>query len=739
MLTNIQFPETYEYKSGSKYPPIHFFLNALLESNRLDLLLGYFSTSAINVLSLGFAAFIAGGGVVRLVINEYLSSSDKKIVLHGLNSNAETFGFDIKNITKIKDSLSENNQHFMECVAWMIASKRITIQAIKPKEGFGISHYKSGIFSDGENKIKFKGSCNFTYSGLVENLEELDIKPSWKADERVFIEYENYFDEIINGRNEDVTLVDSESILEVFQSFGDKDLDELLDDEKKLIKSSKKTKIYKQIEDVISKAEEKILTIQQTPRFPYSDGPRQYQSEAYKKWIVNSKQGIFSMATGTGKTLTSLNCLLNEYEITGSYKAIVVVPTIALVTQWKSECEKFNFNNIITISSKDKWEETISFFITANRFISTNYVLIVTYASFHRKKFQEHFKRLDNETLLIADEAHNLGSGKVAKLLPHIHLKKRIGLSATPNRKYDEEGNQVTQEFFNDKAPYIVNYDMKRALDKGWLCQYEYFPHLVELQESELSDYVDLSRRLMKFFDSSTGNYKKDPKVEMLLLARKRIIHKAANKLATFSQILKSEYRKRGNLSYTLIYVPEGVDPNYEENDYSELTDEDAKLIHAYTRAVSDIDFSIRVKQFTSNSTDRQDTLRNFENEKLHVLTSMKCLDEGVDIPRAELAIFCSSTGNPRQFIQRRGRVLRLHDDKTLATIHDLVVIPTIGTNETYFQMERTLVRKELERVVDFSFLAINKNHSYEVFEELLDYYDLNLNDIHQETVNQTL
>jgi superfamily II DNA or RNA helicase len=161
------------------------------------------------------------------------------------------------------------------------------------------------------------------------------------------------------------------------------------------------------------------------------------------------------MATGTGKTLTSLNCLLNQYKENNSYKAVILVPTIALVNQWKDECRKFNFNNVITVSSQEKWPQNISFLNSASNFIDVSFVIIVTYASFYRSNFQSHFRNLPKETLLIADEAHNLGSNNISKVLPKIHLNQRIGLSATPDRKFDEIGNKSIEDFFNDK-PYEI-------------------------------------------------------------------------------------------------------------------------------------------------------------------------------------------------------------------------------------------------------------------------------------------
>ena len=134
------------------------------------------------------------------------------------------------------------------------------------------------------------------------------------------------------------------------------------------------------------------------------------------------------------------------------------------------------------------------------------------------------------------------------------------------------------------------------------------------------------------------------------------------------------------------------------------------------------------VKQYTASTSNRDNVIKGFQNGEIDVLTSMKCLDEGVDVPRSELAIFCASTGNPRQFIQRRGRVLRTHKDKAFAVIHDLVVVPETN-DETTFEMEKSMIKKELERVVDFSTLALNKPDTYNELKSILNYYNLNLYD----------
>lgn len=734
MLKNVNWAENRNYRTGSQDEPVQFHLDALCNSKTFDLLLGYFSSSALNVLSLGFANFIYSGGRMRAVINNVLSEEDKTAIEKGQKKEAFSTVYNFNNVRELKASLDEYGKHFFECFAWLIANDRIEIKIIKPKDGKGIAHYKSGVFSDGVDSICFKSSCNFTAYGLLENLEELECFLSWengRSNKQIGAQNE-YFNEIFTEKADFVEFLNIDDVKAVIKNdFGDKNIHELLIQEKELL--SKRDKIFNnsKIQISIKSATEQINEfdkIEKAPKFPYSEGARPYQIEAYNKWVENGKKGLFAMATGTGKTLTSLNCLLNQYKENNTYKAIILVPTVALVNQWKDECRKFNFNNVITVSSQEKWPQNISFLNSASNFIDVSFVIIVTYASFYRSNFQNHFKNLPKETLLIADEAHNLGSNNISKVLPKIHLEQRIGLSATPDRKFDEIGNKSIEDFFNDKPPFIYSYTMEQAMQMGWLCKYKYYPHIVKLTDIELAEYVKKSKQLIKYFDNQTKRYKDCKEVEILLLERKRIIHKAHNKLEVFKKILDEEFHERGNLKYTLVYVPEGVEPNYDDVDDFIEDQDDISLINEYTRAVSNTDNTVMVKQYTSNTSNRNDVIKGFQQGKIDVLTSMKCLDEGVDVPRSELAIFCASTGNPRQFIQRRGRVLRNHPDKIFAVIHDLVVVPNID-DESTFEMEKNMIKKELERVIDFSNLAINKIDTYNELRPILNHYNLNLYD----------
>lgn len=450
---------------------------------------------------------------------------------------------------------------------------------------------------------------------------------------------------------------------------------------------------------------DKIELKEQEPRFPFPE-EREIQKEAYNAWLCNGKNGVFAMATGSGKTVTALNCLRKQYKENGFYKAIIVVPTQALAVQWKQEAESFNFQNIVSTYADKDWENTLSRYTTRSLLDQTKSIIIITtYATFNRKDIQIFLDKTKGiETFVyIADEAHNIGSTSSLKHLPEA-IKWRIGLSATPERVYDELGSEKLYEFFNSRPPeYTFRYTMKQAIDSEVLCHYDYFPIFVELTSSEMEEYEKVSSQLRKFIDSDTGKYK--PEAEKLLLKRKRIIHKAENKKEAILNLLEN-LKQRRKLDYTFVFVPEGYEPDYSERDYYDIDQEDVHIIDEYAQMFKNQGYSYH--KYISGLNDAPNILKSFANGDIQILLSMKCLDEGVDIPRAEHAIFCSSTGNPRQFVQRRGRVLRKSKDKEKAKIWDLIVTPP-NVVEDAEGIERNMFISEVKRIVNFAALADNQ------------------------------
>lgn len=734
MLYEVEWAEDGTYVPGEEFSPERFFNDGLKNSTEFDLKLGYFSSAAISVLAEGFATFISKGGYMRLIINHIVSKKDKEAINDGVMGNVIDCA-DLSNFQYLKSTFDEYQEQFFRCLAYMISQKRIDIRIIKPRGQKGIAHTKSGQFRDGDSTTAFTGSANFTISGLFNNIEEIKIDRSDSIDMMVqnrIIKQKKDFDTIMSGEKKGIEYLSSKDLVEAISTnYGDSDIEELLDVEKKLeeIKRNKQ----RESESPWCACED-IPEIE--PSFPY-EAPFPYQTKALDEWRKNDCKGLFNMATGTGKTITSLNCLLSLYKDTGCYKAIILVPTIPLVDQWEKECRKFDYTKIYKVSSKTDWKANITRLSRAELLYPdrNSFIVISTYASFVRKATFERLSEFSRDTLLIADEAHNMGSPSCLNLLDKIPYTKRIGLSATPERQFDEIGNYSICNFFGCPLnEYTFTFTMKEAIDRDYLCHYRYYPYLVELNEEEMIAYRELSAKIAKFYDPDNDNFSNNQILTALLLKRKRIIHKAQNKLGVFRSLVSEIYNRKKNLGYLLVYVPEGVDENDHEFSFATESDleteggqEQVSLINQYTNIIASIDEHVTVEQVTSKSQNREKTLRRFASGDTQVLTAMKCLDEGVDVPRTEMAIFCASTGNPRQFIQRRGRILRTHKDKPMAYIYDLVVIPRIEKDSPFFSMERSMLKKELERVIDFASLSTNSSYAEKVLSETIEYYNLNL------------
>lgn len=741
MLYEVNWAEDGTYRPGEENSPEKFFNDCLENSKEFDLQLGYFSSAAISVLADGFASFISKGGKMRLVINQIVSEEDKQAITKGVKGGIIEC-FDLSNFDELRKTFDEYQQQFFDCLAFLIYDNRIDIRIIRPRNSSGIAHTKSGQFRDGDSITSFTGSANFTINGLFNNLEEIKIDRSDSVDPMTRKRIENQridFDRIMAQEKANIEYLSPDELIAAVKSnFGDKTIEELLDVEQKLRTIKREKAIRKKAKE--KQQDTSVLKVnQESPKFPYPSGPRAYQCEAFENWKNNGQKGLFAMATGTGKTITSLNCLLEIYNRKKYYKALILVPTITLVNQWEKECLKFNFTNIIKVcSTNPSWQNDLARIQMLERLRGdkVSYVIISTYASFVKDRTFDTLNSFSpSQLLLIADEAHNLGAASLRKKMNKVVYGRRIGLSATPDRQYDEVGNDAINEFFNIKEGYTFEYSMKEAIENGVLCKYLYYPHLIELTDTEMDEYVAISQKIVKYFNFNKGVFdKSDEILTGLLIKRKRIIHKAINKQNVFRDILQKRIDETGSLKYTLVYVPEGNKPDtYEADKYilSDVTDtgddETQHLIDTYTSIVRDISTKTTVRKFTSDSAERDEILLDFAKGNVEVLTSMKCLDEGVDVPRSELAIFCASTGNPRQFIQRRGRVLRTHPDKKLAILHDLVVAPKVAASDSTYQMERSMLKSELLRVNNFATLSLNPFYAQQELNDIMNYYNLNL------------
>ena len=569
------------YSTGYNHEPKEFFTEALIESKSFDLGLGFFSSSGIRCLAYGFAIFIANGGKMRIVINHILSEQDKTAINNGQNGNFDDFEEKIlNNIEQLCNTLSREDKQFFRCLSYLIAHKRIEFVATISTQG-GLGHDKYGVFTDESgNKVAFAGSANFSHTAMELNGESIQAFTSWKDKDRV-TELESIFESTWKGDTPHLKHIPLNKVTTfVRNKFGEMELHGLIEEEINLHDDLKEYNAEKTImsKPLSDRLLQKIKLKEQEPRFPYPE-KRHIQVEAYQAWRDNNKQGIFAMATGSGKTVTALNCLLEESKQNRTYKAIIVVPTQALALQWEDAAKGFNFQDVLSTHTNKEWKKDLSRYTTKCLLNSNrNLILITTYATFIRKTVQEFVsktKGIEN-FVFIADEAHNLGSRGPLKHLP-TKIKYRIGLSATPERAYDEVGSRKLYEFFNSMPPkYTFCFTMKQAIEEGILCRYNYHPIFVPLTYTELEEYTRITEHLRRFIDAETGKYKKD--AEMLLMKRKRIIHKAQNKKIEVSRLLKT-LSKEKELKYTFVFVPEGYEPDYADVDDYRIDDND---IHIY-------------------------------------------------------------------------------------------------------------------------------------------------------------
>ncbi len=714
MLKDIPFHIVY---STGENEPIEFFFDALLESTSFDLGLGYFSSSAINVLSAGFAYFIHRGGKMRIIINDVLSPEDKKAIENGIKNEVDVVEekvlSDLNSLTK---TFSKRNVHFFKCLSYLISKNRIEfIATIPANEKGGIAHNKFGVFTDeANNKVVFNGSANFSRNALLNNIESISCYKSWanSKDDRERLKYfENVFQRTWSGESEKIKIIPINKVKGAIKdSYYVNDSFELLNEMYDLANEDSNYPEY--IRNKIKEIHSKLNEQNHQPKFPF-DSPREYQTKAYRNWVKNNYQGIFAMATGTGKTITSLNCVLEEYKNSGSYNILVLVPTRALVSQWIKEAEKFNCQNIHSTQEKDWFNILSNHFLNIQLGLTENLVFISTYQSYNGAKFKKLAKKKGWENfILIADEAHNLGASQSLKNLP-VNIAKRIGLSATPERIYDDYGSDKIYEYFNSHPPcYTYSYSMYKAIntEPASLVQYYYYPYFASLNEGELIEYKAITEKLILNYDSKKGEFNDYGK--RLLIERKRIINKAENKIKILEDIFKDVDEREKNLKYTFVYVPEGQDTDFSNSDTITYDNNERKLIRKYGEAIRAFGYSTH--ELLSGTENRERVLNQFAKGKIDVLLAMKILDEGVDIPVTKNAIFCSSTGNPRQYIQRRGRVLRKSYGKSYANIYDIIVAPQENFIDSLppdlKEMEIRIFQNELRRVANFLYAAENRH-----------------------------
>lgn len=710
-----------EYRSLLNDIARTFFIPTLSEGVEYNRAVGFFSSSILVDISKGISGLVKNKGKIRLVASPYLSDEDISAIKCGY----------LRRDQVIKDALrrelhqpdSEFEAARLNLLANLIADgiMDIKIAFTEDAEQVGMYHEKMGIITDSVgNKIAFSGSLNESLRALRLNYETIDVFCSWKGEEERVNTKESAFTAIWNNSEPNIRIVDFPELSnEIIAKYKYAKPDLQIDEEE-----------FKLGNNHIKSGDLCINNSPNSPQIPENLNFYQYQLEAIEEWARKGYRGIFDMATGTGKTYTGLGAITKLAKHLQNKLAVVIVcPYQHLVEQWVEDIKKFNIKPIIgySASAQKNWKEKLSNAILGQKLnvIGKNFFcFICTNATFSSEYVQEQLSKIRDDSLLMIDEAHYFGAPCLNKLMLDSY-KYRLALSATLDRYNDEKGTQALYHFFGEKC---IEYTLERAIKEKKLTPYKYYPIVVALTDKELEIYDQLSLEIAKCcIKGKNGEKNLSEKGKRLAIQRARLVAGAEEKLSA----LEVQIRPYLHSNHILVYcgATKGLEP---DQDVSEISELDRRQIKRVTALLGN-KLGMSVARFTSEENVRERAnlkIKFTEGDPLQVLIAIKCLDEGVNIPSIKTAFILSSTTNPKEYIQRRGRVLRLAEGKEYAEIFDFITLPhplnLISTlSDQKLKKSIGLVKNELRRVEEFSRMAVNFVSVEKTIDDIKDAYGI--------------
>lgn len=695
-----------EYRSRLDNVARDFYIPLLKEAVSYKRSVGFFSSSILVEISKGIIGLINNGGTIQLVASPRLSDEDVTAIRKGYEQRNKI----IQNALMRQLTEPENKYQSdrLNILANLIADGYLDIKIALTEDGseFGMYHEKMGIIEDAEgNKVAFSGSNNETANALLANYETVDVYTSWSVDLERVQNKEASFQAIWHGYEPSIRTIEfnelSEAIIQKYK------------------KSSVDYKTIDYSEDAIPQIERECSFFKVPDNFEFYD----YQKDAIDNWIKKSCCGIFDMATGTGKTYTALGAISELSHILNEELAVIIVaPYQHLVEQWVEDILKFNVRPIVAYSYPgQRWRQQFVDAVNAYNVKAINhFCVITTNATFSNEDFQNTLHKFKRNFCFVVDEAHNFGAKKLSSLLP-LKARYRLALSATIERHHDEEGTNALKNYFGPKP--CISFPLSEAIQKGFLTKYYYHPVIVYLNEDEREKYNEYTRKIIKCGGASKENCEKNPYVERLLIERARIVAGCHEKVDKLIEVMEP-YKKD---NYILVYC------GATKYDLDMSDSEDIKQIDIVTKKLHDT-YGMKVHKFTSaeNKEERAEIKEMFaDGQSLQVITAIKCLDEGVNIPAIKKAFILASSTNPKEYIQRRGRVLRKFPGKEYADIFDFITLPRpledvdlCSPEEINYDL--ALVRKEFVRMLDFANTARNPYSINELRDNILSAYNRN-------------
>jgi DNA phosphorothioation system restriction enzyme len=693
-----------EYRSDTCDLVVDFYIPCLERAAVYSRAVGFFSSTSMATLARGLTAFIGTSGKMRLIASPHLSQEDAKAITQGLQAREEVIAASV--VRELEQAFDEVVCDRLACLAWLLGQGILEIKLAVPKDlsSRGLYHEKLGLFTDEQgNVVAFTGSANESSSALVDNFECIDVYSSWESGVQQRAQRKaEHFERLWSNGTPNVEVIE-------FPEAARRSLLKFRPERPPTREPKAATKPANyHVQKLTNTA---IPTLTGIPILPQAIVLRPYQEQAIANWFANNGRGTLKMATGSGKTITALAIATELYRTQSLQALIIVCPYRHLVTQWAKECRRFGLNPILAFENVKAWQGHFSSQLYALRAQHQPFLTVITTnATLMGQSFRSQLSYLPEKTLIVGDEAHNLGSTRLAQSLPQ-SIPFRLALSATPERYFDESGTQVIYNYFG--AVLEPEFTLSDAIAQGALVHYLYYPILVELTEGESQRYIALTTKIRRLIGMGEPD-DENPALTPLLMERSRLVGSAANKLEALRELMGD----RLDTTHTLFYCGDGSI----ENSVSETSE---RQVAAVARLLGR-ELGYRINTYTADTPleERADLHDLFESGELQGLVAIRCLDEGVDIPATQTAVILASSNNPRQFVQRRGRILRPHPHKQRATLFDMIVVPPALDRAT-FEMERQLLRTELIRFVEFADLADNAGEARLKLLALQQQYDL--------------
>lgn len=575
-------------------------------AERFDRGVGYFTTGWLTYNVAGLSDFASRGGKMRLITSPILSTEDTDAIIGAENQDGSAFlrleAALLENVEILKQEMEAD---IINAFSWMLYDGIIDMRFAIPCEKLeeGDFHDKFGIFYKGNDALSFSGSINDSKHGF-QNYESIKVFKTWVGTQEYVDADTARFEKIWNRKDRNLKMF--------------------------TIPQAVKNKIFEL----------------RSPDRPYSlpaGSSKWVHQDIAVKTFLEKEHGILAMATGTGKTVTAMKIINKLFDSGEIRRVVITMYGNDLLDQWAIQIRE-NYKN-----------KQINYHYASQKMMKDfvmhpdDSILILSRDARNLSKLLDLFDRLPgdyrNDTLFVFDEVHGAGSNTFVenlsgRLSPY---RYRLGLSATPEREYDEAGNDF---LLNEIGEVIFEFTLQDAIQKGILCEFNYIPLPYVLSDEEKLK----KRKIIAAFNAKKESG--EPVDEKDMFTQLALVNKTAvNKLEEFESLIS---QRPELLQKCIIFV--------------QTMEYGAKLQEILVR-YSD-------KYHTYYADDEKINLENFAAGKIDCLLTCKKVSEGIDISSVTNIILFSSDRSRLVTTQRIGRALRLdkNNPEKKATVVDFVI-----------------------------------------------------------------